>query len=313
MRRKSIDAHAAAIVAAHDAVEAATDEFRTQGQGLAAVLSLVDQLKHEREAFLGAVRDYNDEIAEYLLAVASPGTSGQVLVSRMILTSNGVPRQGSTPKPTRESAPVRPGEAGVPHAAAGGLDHQTSNYQPADADALVADGGLYRGLLDLAPPARVQRLSGLLHWDRALPADAGKPTSLADCLRGVSPEQRPALLAAYWQTRECAARYQVLNDQSEQLGALASAVGTMVGQPAMAEAGVRVQAARRAAKAAVIDAQLALLLSQFDLTQAAGRPLDQDVAAAGHAAAGRPLSRGRADTRRSPRAGPTRSTCATKN
>jgi hypothetical protein len=154
------------------------------------------------------------------------------------------------------------------------LDPQTSLYQPQDLGDTTG-GELYRALLDLEPPLRVQKLSGLLHWDRALPPDAGQSAALADCLQNVSPGDRLALLTRYWQARECAARYQVLNDQVEQLAALARVATALSQQPGMDNAGVRLQAARRAASAALVEAQLALVEAQFELTQVAGRSLAQ--------------------------------------
>jgi hypothetical protein len=98
---------------------------------------------------------------------------------------------------------------------------------------------------------------------------------LADCLRGVAPAGRLALLTLYWRTREQAARYQVLNERLEQLDALTAVVIASRNEPGMAEAGVRLQAARRTAKGAALEAQLALVQGEFDLTQAAGRRLEE--------------------------------------
>ena len=69
-------------------------------------------------------------------------------------------------------------------------------------------------------PLRVQKLANLLHWDRNLPPDGSEPTTLADCLRGVPANRRMNVIAAFWQAREQAARYQALADQVEQLATL---------------------------------------------------------------------------------------------
>src|SRR5262245_45062675 len=66
IRRKAIDAHGEAILAAVDALEATGESFKSTGQGLVTTLTALDQLKHERKLFVAAVRDYNLEIAEYL-------------------------------------------------------------------------------------------------------------------------------------------------------------------------------------------------------------------------------------------------------
>ncbi len=281
--RKTIDAHGEAIVASGHALEETGAEFQTSGQGLPTLLAAWEQLKKQRRAFMAAVRDYNSQIAEYLFAVAPQGTSDKTLVSRLILSSErGAAVRGRSN--ARDSTPPEdenPGEIAPPADApteaeqpaideADPRDH-TSNYQREQSP---DEAGVYQALMEVNAPARVQKLSGLLHWDRGLPSDSGNATPLADCLRNVAPQQRLAVVAAYWRTRERAARYQVLSDEFEQLGALSSIVIGKRGQHGMAEAGVRLQAARLSAQAAVLEAHVALLSSEFELTQAAGHRLD---------------------------------------
>jgi len=114
----------------------------------------------------------------------------------------------------------------------------------------------------------------LLHWDRNLPADASTPIALADCLHGGGSQDRMGVIVAYWRARERAAWYQAMNEQAEHLAALPPIALGFRTQPGMAEALLRVQAARRAARAAVDDAQVQLLIAEFDLTIACGRRLD---------------------------------------
>ncbi|MEX2113764.1 MAG: hypothetical protein WD845_11300 [Pirellulales bacterium] len=301
LRRQAIDAHGAAIVATLDAVEATGDEFATGGQGLATLLMLFDRLHEERQRFMTAVRAYNDSIAEYLLAIATPGTSDEVLVSRLILTTPAATRPdlspggrstlpsnnpSNNPPSAPSSNPAVPqtfdtapadgnGAAGQPTVADPATEPRTSNYQPADVDALLTNGGgMYQGLVDLQPPARVQKLSGLLHWYRAAPTDSDRRTELADCLRDVATNERLAVLTAYWRTCEAAARQQLLSDEVEQLNALMPVLSALGNQPEMAAAGVRFQAARRQFRAQAVEAQLALVDAEFELTQAAGRRLE---------------------------------------
>ncbi len=290
IRRQAIDAHGAAIVATLDAVEATGDEFASAGQGLTTLLMLFDRLHDERQQFMSAVRQYNDAIAEYWFAVASPGTSDEMLVSRLILTKPAATRPDLSPdsrlapQPNERPAPPRtfdttPAEGGAPGGqptvAEPESKPQTSNYQQADVEALVANGGgLYQGLIEMHPPARVQKLSGLLHWDRATPSDADRPIGLAECLRDVSYSERLALLTAYWQACEAAARHQMLSDEVEQLNSLTSILSTLGHRPDMAAAGVRFQAARRAVRAEALEAQLALVDAEYELTQVAHQQLE---------------------------------------
>ena len=305
IRRQAIDAHGAAIIATLDAVEATGDEFGASGQGMTTLLTLLDELHRERQQFMAAVREYNDSIAEYLLTIASPGTSDDVLVSRMILTTpsstrpdlspggNLAPRSANPVQPN--SAPSNPGPpnnpaepktfeappaAGAapseqPTVADPAAEPRTSNYQPGDVDALLANGGgLYQGLADLPAPARVQKLAGLLHWNRSAPSDADRRVELAECLRGVSQVERQSLLAAYWRASEAAALHQSLNDEVEQLNALVPILTASGDERGMAAAGVRFHAARRQLKARTLEAQLALVDAEFQLTQAARQRLE---------------------------------------
>jgi hypothetical protein len=276
VRRKAIDAHAEAIVAASDAVNASGEQFRASGQGLSTFLGSIDLLKRERRAFVAEVRDYNLDIAEYAFAVAPADVQSDTLVSMLIRTSppaasptrapgeNAAP---STRKTLRKPLPDKTDSADDP-------DDWTSNY-PNDPNAsAVDDPGMYQALLAVTRhPLRVQKLANLLHWDRNLPPESGQPVALAECLRGVPAQDRLAVIHAYWQARECAARFQVLTELQEQLNALQSIAIPQRDQPGMAEAGVRLQAARRSARAAILDAQLALVAAQFELTQVSGRPL----------------------------------------
>lgn len=273
VRRKAIDAHAEAIVAALDALEAAGEDLRQNGQGLATVLATLEQLKHERRAFIADVRAYNQEIAEYAFAVAPPGADGETLVSMLIKTSSSAGsrnRQGSrgATRPDRAGGdPARPRSILTADAR-----QHTAHYQPDMPEDAVDDQGVYQGLLDFDAPQRVQKLANLLHWDRNLPADGSEPTSLAECLRGVPAPQRIRVITAYWQAREQAARYQALADQFEQLRTLSAVAIGLRHRP---ELGVRLQAARRAARAALLDAQTQLLAAEFELTTAAGRRLEE--------------------------------------
>jgi hypothetical protein len=350
VRRRAIDAHSEAIVAALDALEVTGEQLREQGEGMATVLASLDQLREQRRAFIEDVLQYNREIAEYALAVAPANANGETLVSMLIKTT---PRAAAPARETRAADSRRatratfeaeaadrvrpPGRdteaprfAAPPVARAAAPDETTPNeptpdeptltepdasgsepaleaaprYQPPDryqsrqpseaapeSDAVpdaeehtsnylnqeepqAGEVGLYQGLLSVEGPARVQKLTNLLHWDRNLPRDAGTPIALADCLRGISPVERLAVIDAFWLAREQAARCQVLAEYLEQLSALPSVAISMRDQQGIAEATVRIQAARKAARAALVDAQRDLLAAEYELTQAARRRLD---------------------------------------
>lgn len=342
VRRRAIDAHGEAIVAALDALEVTGEELRQQGEGMATVLASLDQLRQQRRAFIEDVRQYNQEIAEYAFAVAPATANGDTLVSMLIKTS---PRAAAPAKGTRAEDPRRATRAtfeteavdrnsrggrdteaprfGAPPAAADAgpnelapadseptepdpisddaprdppadryrREHQqpteaapegeaepaanehTSNYQ-GEADPESGEVGMYQGLVSVEGPARVQKLSNLLHWDRNLPRDAGSPVELVECLRGIAPAERLAVIDAFWNARQQAARCQVLAEHLEQLSALPSIAIGMRDRQGIAEVTVRVQAARKAARASLVDAQRDLIAAEFALTVAARRQLD---------------------------------------
>lgn len=378
VRRRAIDAHGEAIVAALDALEITGEEFRQQGEGMATVMNALEQLRAQRRAFIEDVQHYNQEIAEYAFNVAPATANGDTLVSMLIKTApraaqpatrNGRandPRRATratfeseaAPTPARRApAAARESEAPrfVPPSAGRGSEaprfvpapheapaeepalHEPEMQEPAaeepsEAEPAAEDsnepapadepapeleprsrydrganyraaelgegeladpvertvryrdspeeeseeGGIYQGLLSVEGPTRVQKLSNLLHWDRNLPRDAGQPISLTACLKGLSPADRLATIDAFWRVREQAARYQVLAEQLDQLSALPAIAINMRDQSGIAEATVRLQAARKAARAELLDAHRDLLAAEFELTQAARRPLNAE-------------------------------------
>lgn len=288
VRRQAIDAHAEAIVAAMDAVEATGEQFRTTGQGIATLLDAIELLKQERKAFIAEVREYNMEIAEYAFAVAPSGAANQTLVSMLIRTTPPAtaqdPRQPQDPtQPQLRRTFRRPLEAGDGASLRTSIESQRVTVRrqlgfpdaPMDQPAATAnlDQTWYAGFLEVTnQPQRVQKLSNLMHWDRNYSAEVGTPVSLAAYLRDVPAPNRLAAIEAFWQAREKAAALQLLYDQLEQLNALQPLAIPRAGQEGLAEAGVRLQAARRATSAGILDAQAELMTAQARLFDVLGRP-----------------------------------------
>jgi hypothetical protein len=124
---------------------------------------------------------------------------------------------------------------------------------------------LYPALVDAAPPVRAKQLTVALNWDRSLPEGAGKPLTLADCLMGGTSGDRRATIEAYWLTRQRAAEYQAILQESEMLDALVPAVLDRRLQPAGATEMLRLRWAQTAAQAAGRQAQVALVEAQYAL------------------------------------------------
>ncbi len=67
LRNRAVESHAAALLAAEDALDAAI-ELQTSGQGrLAGVIAALDAQVRQQRAFLAAVCRYNHDIADYAL------------------------------------------------------------------------------------------------------------------------------------------------------------------------------------------------------------------------------------------------------
>ncbi len=86
VRRKAIDVHGEAILAAQDALDATAEDYERGTTDLTTLLASFDEFGHQRRAFVAAVRDYNQDIAEYALTVAPPGANGERLVAMLIKT-----------------------------------------------------------------------------------------------------------------------------------------------------------------------------------------------------------------------------------
>jgi hypothetical protein len=273
----------------------------------------------ERKAFSGAVREYNQDIAEYALMVAPAQSDASTLVAMLIKPVGGNSTRTTTPGTTAPRGPSRysdpePADDEAPPAR-GGVNgerfdrtfrsapadeeeappsrlqkdgardpfdgRQTSYYQNTghrniDFDERDAQRALWRALVDVDTPLRTQRLSNALHAPEMLPRDSGRPTSLAECLSQAQPAMRRDVIAAYWNAREAVATYQVLNDEANELATLAQAVTRIRNARGGPEAAIRLQSLRRTVKAALYDAEIAMHMSQFELTRLCGGRLDGD-------------------------------------
>lgn len=89
VRRSALEARAAAVHAATDALVAA-EEAHFEGRcDLALVMALVDDLGRQRRAFLADVRVYNSEIAEYAMSAPTPALDPHDLASMLIKPAAG--------------------------------------------------------------------------------------------------------------------------------------------------------------------------------------------------------------------------------
>ena len=109
LRNRAVESHAAALLAAEDALDA-TIELQAGGQEhVSGVIAALDAQVREQRAFLAAVCRYNHDIADYALVVVSPQTSPEMLVGTLI-KQNRPAGQAVTPLPTTAVLPATYGQ-----------------------------------------------------------------------------------------------------------------------------------------------------------------------------------------------------------
>ncbi len=295
--RRAIDVHGKALIAAYDALQVTEEEYRKGEADYLTVAAALDRLIAAQSAFLASVLRYNEDIAEYALYVAPGGFNANQLARTLIIRP--APASGSHREaPTASAEGVEgPYESGSPEREPAHptfrQDRQPKEQQPlddssasrpsklpfrlvsTDAPVEASHGGDYQGLLQDKPDRQAQELTKWLHFDRELPPDSGEKVTLLACLSRVTGAQRRAVIAAYWDTRQQMALYQVLNDRSTNLTGLASRLVAVRGEAGGAAAGVRLQASRLAAQAAVLDQHIRLLSAQYELVQLLDSPPDR--------------------------------------
>jgi hypothetical protein len=87
VRRRTIDARAAAVAAAQEAAAATIQAYAAHRVAISAALTGVDELRRQQRAFVASVCRYNDDIADYALGVAPPDINGPTLVGMLIETA----------------------------------------------------------------------------------------------------------------------------------------------------------------------------------------------------------------------------------
>lgn len=292
LRRKAIDVRAEAVQAASDAVAAAQDALGRKEIEPESVALRLALLSRQRKAFLDDVRQYNQDIAEYALAVADANAPPASVLTMLIkpreapapspaertspagtpteaTESAGTPRTGSNPNAMRsllKSNPTTDAEAQTR------LKPQADELaQLAPVDSEQPDHESYAALLTMSAPKRTHRLARLLHWDRSLGESAEPALSLEQYLALVQPADRRRAVEVYWLAREQAARCQVASDQIDQLAALYPLVLQAVRRPGGAEAMLDLRAWQQAAQADLLENQMLLWARRMDLATLLGR------------------------------------------
>jgi hypothetical protein len=308
--RRAIDVHGAALVAADEALKETEDDYHQQKADYLTLAAALDRLIAEQTAFLASVLRYNEDIAEYAFFTV-PATADAGFLAKRLITRPAPPSRPRTePPPSEEPGAAEDTfntnstrEEGRPRTfrdPRGAADHRSQDVpsvtrlrdpriwligvetpdEPAHGSKPAhggksTHGGLYQGLLGSEGSLQAQGLTGILHWDRELPPDTGEKLTLVDCLQRVPAAKRRAAIAAYWNTREQLALYQVLGERSESVAALASKLLALRAEPGGVTAMLRLQGAREAAQAAVLDQHIRLLTAQYELVLLLDSPPDR--------------------------------------
>ena len=198
LRNRAIESHAAALLAAEDALDAAI-ELQTSGQGrLAGVIAALDAQVRQQRAFLSAVCRYNHDIADYALVVISPQTTPEILVGTLIKPNRPAagtmyPWSAVTPLPTTATRPAAyqqpiSGSVGVPPASS------SVGILPASSSVGVPPASGSVGILPVVPnrPTRAARPGGAAGHspDAAKPANT-EETAPADSPSAIVPPNPP--------------------------------------------------------------------------------------------------------------------------
>jgi hypothetical protein len=151
----------------------------------------------------------------------------------------------------------------------GNIFSRRANYAPA------ADADLPRfvDLEDLEAPLRSQRLGGALYTQHALPRRPARAVTLAQTLRGTTSTNRYDVIDNYWTASEKLALYQALVEAKGQLDALTPAAARLGRTAGGDVAMVRLQAAKKAIQAALVDTEISVVETSYDLTNAVGQSL----------------------------------------
>jgi hypothetical protein len=128
-----------------------------------------------------------------------------------------------------------------------------------------ATGARYAALAAALPAARTRQLTATLYGDLGVPEGAGKPIALLDCLFRNASSDRLTTIKAYWLLRQRQAQFRNLLEQQEMLAAIEPVVMERRTDATGPADMLRLQTAKLAAKAAIFQAQVALIEAQYAL------------------------------------------------
>jgi hypothetical protein len=138
LRHLAVESHASALLAAEESLDAAIELHSSGQRPLALVLQALEAQVQQQQAFLAAVCRYNDDIADYALAVVPPQTAPEVLLTTLIIRA----RPASQPA---IASPNVPASFQQPEGA-------PAIVVPAIGESPLPDRAPVRGDIPIAPP-----------------------------------------------------------------------------------------------------------------------------------------------------------------
>lgn len=312
LQRRLIDQRAAAVRAIDDALEALENLSLRREADWEAVLAGERERMRQQQAFVAAIRQYNDWIADYALAAVP--SAGPDLIAGMLIKSkhnvaprgaagSGAPQEATDDDVEGPRSEEQESEVGQPELnpatepeeeeSSGPMEDTSWLVRPAefrlarwqsgrndddepssdDESAAEESSGLYSGLAGLQPTKQAHRLAEALHVE-SRPDDGGASVRLGKCLAAVAGGDRRRAIAAYWKARERAALRQAVSERVQQLQALQATALELRDRPEGPAAMLALEAARKRALADQTAAEVTLAESRGELTRLVGGSLD---------------------------------------
>jgi hypothetical protein len=131
---------------------------------------------------------------------------------------------------------------------------------PAPGSSLPAPRSL---LLGLPPAERAVKLTAILYEERNVPAAAGQPVPLIDCLRTITANNRVNVVDAYWAVRQAGAQHEVLLEEIQGLESLRTMLAAQ--NPPSPTAMLNLRAARLAVEAQRADTEADWTMARHQL------------------------------------------------
>jgi len=179
------------------------------------------------------------------------------------------PPPANLPRDDRKAPPLGPPqESTIPQPAeAPASEKKTSDTR--------RSRSVFEPVAENVPAEGPVQLVAKLYDDHNLPLPAGRPISLAACLRSATPDHRLETIDAYWTARQAAAQCQLFAEKVRWLDALKPALAAE--NPPSPTGMLDLRSARAAVASKFIDSQADCIATEFQLAAASSLPTTADL------------------------------------